>query len=44
MEKLVDFSQLGGISPKTVTKAPRIGNKPWRTVKPAGLLNFDWSR
>src|SRR6476646_9304744 len=40
MEKLVDFSQLGGILPKTVTKAPRIGNKPWRTVETsAGLLN-----
>ncbi len=40
MEKLVDFSQLGGILPKTVTRAPRIGNKPWRTVETsAGLLN-----
>jgi len=40
MEKIVDFSQLGGILPKTVTKAPRIGNKPWRTVETAaGLLN-----
>jgi dihydroorotate dehydrogenase (NAD+) catalytic subunit len=40
MEKLVDFSQLGSILPKTVTKAPRIGNKPWRTVETsAGLLN-----
>lgn len=40
MEKLVDFSRLGGILPKTVTKAPRIGNKPWRTVETsAGLLN-----
>ncbi len=40
MENLVDFSQLGGILPKTVTKAPRIGNKPWRTVETcAGLLN-----
>lgn len=40
MEKLVDFSQLGGILPKTVTKAARIGNKPWRTVETsAGLLN-----
>ena len=40
MEKLVDFSQLGGILPKTVTTAPRIGNKPWRTVETsAGLLN-----
>jgi dihydroorotate dehydrogenase (NAD+) catalytic subunit len=40
MERLVDFSWLGGILPKTVTKAPRIGNKPWRTVETAcGLLN-----
>ncbi|MCE9526809.1 MAG: dihydroorotate dehydrogenase [Planctomycetales bacterium] len=40
MEKLVDFSLLGGILPKTVTKAARIGNKPWRTVETsAGLLN-----
>jgi len=40
MEKLVDFSRLGGILPKTVTKAPRMGNKPWRTVETsAGLLN-----
>ncbi|MBC7853716.1 MAG: dihydroorotate dehydrogenase [Pirellulaceae bacterium] len=40
MEKLIDFSRLGGILPKTVTKAPRIGNKPWRTVETsAGLLN-----
>src|SRR6185436_13582192 len=40
MEKLVDFSQLGGILPKTVTKLSRPGNKPWRTVETsAGLLN-----
>src|SRR6476646_1291909 len=40
MENLVDFSRLGGILPKTLTKAPRIGNKPWRTVETsAGLLN-----
>jgi dihydroorotate dehydrogenase (NAD+) catalytic subunit len=40
MEKLVDVSQLGGILPKTVTKAPRSGNRPWRTVETAsGLLN-----
>src|SRR5262245_9975127 len=40
MERLVDFSQLGGILPKTVTKASRPGNKPWRTVETAsGLLN-----
>jgi len=40
MEGLVDFSRLGGILPKTVTKAPRPGNTPWRTVETAcGLLN-----
>ena len=40
MERLVDFSRLGGILPKTVTKAPRKGNAPWRTVETAaGLLN-----
>jgi dihydroorotate dehydrogenase (NAD+) catalytic subunit len=36
----VDFSQLGGIVPKTVTKQPRIGNAPPRTVETAsGMLN-----
>src|SRR5437773_12249846 len=40
MERLVDFRRLGGILPKTVTKAPRAGNAPWRTVETAcGLLN-----
>jgi dihydroorotate dehydrogenase (NAD+) catalytic subunit len=40
MERIVDFSRLGGILPKTVTKAPRAGNSPWRTVETAcGLLN-----
>jgi dihydroorotate dehydrogenase (NAD+) catalytic subunit len=40
MERLVDFSRLGGILPKTVTQSPRIGNVPWRTVETAaGLLN-----
>jgi dihydroorotate dehydrogenase (NAD+) catalytic subunit len=40
MERLVDFRQLGGILPKTVTKAPRPGNTPWRTVETScGLLN-----
>lgn len=40
MQSLVDFNQLGGILPKTITKAPRPGNKPWRTVETAaGLLN-----
>jgi dihydroorotate dehydrogenase (NAD+) catalytic subunit len=40
MASLVDFSQLGGILPKTVTQQPRAGNTPWRTVETtAGLLN-----
>lgn len=40
MEQLVDLARLGGIIPKTITKAPRIGNSPWRTVETsAGLLN-----
>jgi len=40
MERLVDFRRLGGILPKTVTKLPRPGNSPWRTVETAcGLLN-----
>ncbi|HEX5102622.1 MAG TPA: dihydroorotate dehydrogenase [Pirellulaceae bacterium] len=40
MARLVDFSRLGGILPKTVTAAPRPGNQPWRTVETAcGLLN-----
>jgi dihydroorotate dehydrogenase (NAD+) catalytic subunit len=40
MESIVDLSCLGGILPKTITKAPRAGNLPWRTVETsAGLLN-----
>lgn len=40
MERIVDFSRLGGILPKTITQAPRAGNTPWRTVETsAGLLN-----
>lgn len=40
VEKLVDFSRLGAILPKTVTRQPRAGNSPWRTVETsAGLLN-----
>lgn len=40
MEKIVDLDRLGGILPKTITKAPRAGNAPWRTVETAaGLLN-----
>ena len=37
---LYDLSRLGGIIPKTITLAPRPGNKPPRTVEvTAGLLN-----
>ena len=40
MEHLVQLSVLGGIVPKTITLAPRLGNAPWRTVEvTAGLLN-----
>jgi dihydroorotate dehydrogenase (NAD+) catalytic subunit len=40
MQHLVDLSRLGGLLPKTVTKAPRPGNTPWRTVETScGLLN-----
>jgi dihydroorotate dehydrogenase (NAD+) catalytic subunit len=36
----LDFSRLGGIIPKTVTRLPRIGNPPPRTVEtPSGMLN-----
>jgi dihydroorotate dehydrogenase (NAD+) catalytic subunit len=40
LEGTVDFSQLGGIIPKTVTRQPRAGNRPPRTVEtPSGMLN-----
>jgi len=40
MERLVALSKLGGILPKTVTRYPRAGNVPWRTVETAaGMLN-----
>src|SRR6516165_11006904 len=40
MAGAVDFSCLGGVIPKTVTRQPRIGNPPPRTVEtPSGLLN-----
>jgi len=40
MQALVDLSRLGGIVPKTITKLPRKGNPPWRTVETAsGMLN-----
>lgn len=40
MTAFVQFDQLGGIIPKTVTPQPRAGNAPPRTVETAsGLLN-----
>lgn len=40
MAGLVDFSRLGGILPKTVTRLPRPGNPPPRTCETAaGMLN-----
>src|SRR5262244_1448081 len=40
MEGVVDFARLGGIIPKTVTRQPRAGNVPPRTVEtPSGMLN-----
>jgi len=40
MTAFVDFAQLGGIVPKTVTPQPRPGNPPPRTVETAsGMLN-----
>jgi dihydroorotate dehydrogenase (NAD+) catalytic subunit len=40
MAGAVDFSRLGGIIPKTVTRHARIGNTPPRTVETAsGMLN-----
>lgn len=40
MAGVVDFAKLGGVIPKTVTRLPRAGNPPPRTVEtPSGLLN-----
>jgi dihydroorotate dehydrogenase (NAD+) catalytic subunit len=40
MAGAVDFARLGGVIPKTVTRHPRAGNPPPRTVEtPAGMLN-----
>jgi dihydroorotate dehydrogenase (NAD+) catalytic subunit len=40
MDGVVDFARLGGIVPKTVTRHPRAGNPPPRTVEtPSGMLN-----
>ena len=40
MEGLVDLARLGGILPKTITREPRQGNPPPRTVETTGgMLN-----
>src|SRR5436309_978911 len=40
MAGVVDFAQLGGVIPKTVTRQPRAGNAPPRTIEtPSGMLN-----
>nr|MDQ3333304.1 dihydroorotate dehydrogenase [Planctomycetota bacterium] len=40
MAAYIDFRQLGGVIPKTVTPLPRLGNPPPRTVEtPSGMLN-----
>ena len=40
MAGLVDLDRLGAIIPKTITRQPRAGNVPWRTVETAaGMLN-----
>ncbi len=40
MAGLVELGRLGAIIPKTITKQPRLGNTPWRTVETAcGVLN-----
>ncbi len=40
MAGALDLGRLGGVIPKTVTRHPRIGNRPPRTVEtPSGMLN-----
>jgi dihydroorotate dehydrogenase (NAD+) catalytic subunit len=40
MAGLVELHRLGGILPKTITREPRAGNAPWRTVETTGgMLN-----
>ncbi len=40
MAGLVDLGRLGGVIPKTITRLPRPGNSPWRTVETTGgMLN-----
>ncbi|HVA47913.1 MAG TPA: dihydroorotate dehydrogenase [Pirellulales bacterium] len=40
MQGLVELRRLGGILPKTITREPRLGNAPWRTIETTGgMLN-----
>jgi dihydroorotate dehydrogenase (NAD+) catalytic subunit len=40
MAGVIDFARLGGVIPKTVTRHPRVGNAPPRTIEtPSGMLN-----
>ncbi len=40
MVGFVDLKRLGGIIPKTITRQPRVGNAPWRTIETTGgMLN-----
>jgi dihydroorotate dehydrogenase (NAD+) catalytic subunit len=40
MAGFVDLTRLGAIIPKTITRLPRTGNSPWRTIETAaGMLN-----
>ena len=40
MAGMVELARLGAILPKTITKLPRAGNAPWRTVETTGgMLN-----
>jgi dihydroorotate dehydrogenase (NAD+) catalytic subunit len=40
MADWLDLNRLGGLLPKTITRLPRKGNRPWRTVETAaGMLN-----
>jgi dihydroorotate dehydrogenase (NAD+) catalytic subunit len=40
MAGFVELKRLGGVVPKTITKLPRPGNPPWRTVETTGgMLN-----
>ncbi len=40
MADWLDLNRLGGLLPKTITRLPRKGNEPWRTVETTGgMLN-----